>query len=120
MPLQQITPILRIFDLAKAKEFYLDYLGFTIDWEHGVEQNLPRYLQISKDGCVLHLSEHYGDGAPGVAIRIAATQLEEYHQELSAKSYIFANPGLETAPWGDKECRITDPFGNRLNFYEAA
>ena len=25
-------PILRIFDIAKAKEFYVDYLGFGLDW----------------------------------------------------------------------------------------
>ena len=28
------TPILRIFDEAKAKEFYVGFLGFNIDWEH--------------------------------------------------------------------------------------
>ena len=28
------TPILRIFDIAKAREFYLDFLGFAVDWEH--------------------------------------------------------------------------------------
>jgi len=25
-------PILRIFDVAKADEFYIEYLGFRIDW----------------------------------------------------------------------------------------
>jgi catechol 2,3-dioxygenase-like lactoylglutathione lyase family enzyme len=28
------TPILRIFDEAKAKEFYVEFLGFRVDWEH--------------------------------------------------------------------------------------
>jgi hypothetical protein len=28
MEVLQTVPILRIFDVAKAKEFYLDYLGF--------------------------------------------------------------------------------------------
>ena len=28
------TPILRIFDEAKAREFYVDFLGFKVDWEH--------------------------------------------------------------------------------------
>ena len=27
-------PILRIFDEAKAREFYVGFLGFKIDWEH--------------------------------------------------------------------------------------
>ena len=28
------VPILRIFSVEKAKEFYVDYLGFSLDWEH--------------------------------------------------------------------------------------
>jgi catechol 2,3-dioxygenase-like lactoylglutathione lyase family enzyme len=37
------TPILRIFDEAKAKEFYVDFLGFKVDWEHRFEETLPLY-----------------------------------------------------------------------------
>ena len=31
--LQPAVPVLRICDVAKAKEFYLDFLGLTLDWE---------------------------------------------------------------------------------------
>ena len=36
MPVQflQTIPVLRIFSVDKAKEFYIDFLGFQIDWEH--------------------------------------------------------------------------------------
>ena len=30
----RVIPILRIFNLAKANEFYLEYLGFQVDWDH--------------------------------------------------------------------------------------
>ena len=29
----QTIPILRIFDVEKAKEFYVGFLGFAVDWE---------------------------------------------------------------------------------------
>ena len=29
---QRTVPIMRIFDEAKAKEFYLGFLGFGLDW----------------------------------------------------------------------------------------
>ncbi|MEK7253441.1 MAG: glyoxalase superfamily protein, partial [Bacteroidota bacterium] len=45
----KIIPVLRIFDYAKMKEFYLDWLGFTIDWEHTFGENSPVYLQISRE-----------------------------------------------------------------------
>ncbi|MBA4160284.1 MAG: VOC family protein, partial [Gemmatimonadetes bacterium] len=45
MRFTRTTPILRIFDEAKAKEFYVAFLGFTVDWEHRFEDDLPLYLQ---------------------------------------------------------------------------
>ncbi len=71
MPLQAATPILRIFDEAKAREFYLDFLGFRLDWQHRFDDHAPLYMQVSKEACVLHLSEHHGDCCPGAALRIA-------------------------------------------------
>lgn len=60
-----VVPIFRIFDYKKAIEFYVDWLGFKIDWEHKFEDNSPIYMQVSRDGIILHLSEHHGDCAPG-------------------------------------------------------
>jgi hypothetical protein len=33
--LKQAIPILRIFSVEKAKEFYLDFLGVILDWPGG-------------------------------------------------------------------------------------
>ena len=52
----RVIPILRIFDVAKAREFYLDYLGFTVDFEHRFHDDAPLYMGISRDGLALHLS----------------------------------------------------------------
>jgi len=113
------TPILRIFDVAKAKEFYIDFLGFRVDWEHRFEEGLPLYMQISRDGCILHLSEHHGDCSPGAAMRIEANELDAFQQELLAKDYKYARPGIEEMPWGSRDMSVTDPFGNRLTFTNA-
>jgi uncharacterized glyoxalase superfamily protein PhnB len=100
----------------EAKEFYLDFLGFTLDWEHRFEAQLPLYMQISKDRCILHLSEHHGDGSPGAAMRIETTDLDTFQRQLSAKQYRYARPSIETTPWGSHDMSVTDPFGNRLTF----
>ena len=47
MQLGKVTPILRIFDEAKALEFYVDFLGFKVDWQHRFEADFPLYLQVS-------------------------------------------------------------------------
>jgi len=117
--LRAVTPILRIFDEAKAREFYVGFLGFRVDWEHRFEPGLPLYLQVSRDGCILHLSEHHGDCCPGAAMRIEVGDIDAYHAELTAKNYGFARPGLDDTPWGTREMSVKDPFGNRLTFTSA-
>jgi catechol 2,3-dioxygenase-like lactoylglutathione lyase family enzyme len=64
-----IVPILRIFDVAKADEFYQGYLGFKVDWDHRFDDNAPLYRQVSRGDLILHLSEHHGDGCPGARLR---------------------------------------------------
>ena len=115
MKLGKTTPILRIFDEAKAREFYVNFLGFKVDWEHRFEPGLPLYMQVSRDGCVLHLSEHHGDASPGAALRVEASDLDALHRELLAKGYKYARPGIEQMPWG-RDMSVRDPFGNRLTF----
>ncbi|GAB3479466.1 glyoxalase superfamily protein [Polaromonas eurypsychrophila] len=119
MSFGKTTPILRIFDERKAREFYVDFLGFKVDWEHRFEPGLPLYLQVSRDGCVIHLSEHHGDGCPGAALRIETDELAAFHRELLAKAYSHARPGLQETPWGSTDMSISDPFGNRLTFTNA-
>lgn len=113
------TPILRIFDEAKARAFYVDFLGFTIDWEHRFADGLPLYLQLSKGDCRLHLSEHHGDCSPGARVRIETGGLDAYQKQLIASGYAYMRPGIETRPWA-REMTVIDPFGNRLVFFDAS
>jgi catechol 2,3-dioxygenase-like lactoylglutathione lyase family enzyme len=115
----QTIPILRIFDEAKAREFYVDYLGFAVDWEHRFEPGLPLYMQVSRNGLVLHLSGHHGDCTPGSTVYVPMTGIDDYHAELSGKDYANLRPGVEVAPWNARVMELTDPFGNRLRLAEA-
>jgi len=45
--LQRVVPILRIFSVEKAREFYVGFLDFTWDWEHRFDDNAPIYAQVS-------------------------------------------------------------------------
>ncbi len=114
----QVIPILRIFDVAKADEFYVGYLGFSVDWSHRFDENAPLYRQISRGGLALHLSEHHGDGSSGAHLRIMMTGVRAFHREISAKGYRYARPGLETTEWNTMEVGVGDPFGNHLSFCE--
>ena len=113
------VPILRSFDETKAVEFYVDFLGFSIDWKHRFEEGLPLYMQVSRGSCVLHLSEHHGDASPGAAMRIATDDIDALHAELAAKPYRYTRPAIENTPWETRDITVKDPFGNRLVFTTA-
>ena len=116
--LGQTTPILRMFDVDKAKEFYIDYLGYKIDFEHRFEPTAPLYMGISRDDSNLHLSEHHGDGSPGTYVRINVGNIEELHAELTSKKYKYMRPGIVTQEWGERQVTVYDPFGNRIIYWQ--
>src|SRR6476620_1680256 len=99
----RVVPVLRVFDIAKADEFYQGFLGFTVDWDHRFDDGAPLYRQISRGNLILHLSEHHGDGTPGSHVRVMMDGVEAFQREISAKGYRYMRPGLEKMPWGTLE-----------------
>jgi hypothetical protein len=114
---EQAVPIVRIFDVAKAHEFYLGFLGFKVDWEHRFHPDAPLYTQVSRGGLRLHLSEHAGDATPGGNMCVYMKGIRAFQAELIAKNYRYMRPGLERQEWG-LEVQVIDPFNNRIRFME--
>ena len=105
---QKAIPVLRIFDVEKAKEFYVGVLGFSFDREHhfaekhaGVHAGVERWL-------TLHLSEHHGDGCP----RLDRLRLDDGHRR----------DGLKVAPRSARDSSLHFWLGiwrfGRLNHQE--
>ncbi len=112
-----VIPLLRIFDVEKARAFYTGWLGFRVDWEQRHAENFPLYFQVSKDNIRFHLTGHYGDCTPGTPIYIEwAGDLAAHQAELAEKDYRYCKPAIIQEPWNDVVMHLTDPFGNRLSF----
>lgn len=110
-------PIFPIFDEPKAMEFYRDFLGFTLDWEHRFGDDFPLYAQVSRAGTILHLSGHHGDASPGSTAFITMHNIRGFQKELLDRNYTYMKPGVEEMPWG-LVMNVTDPFSNCLRFCE--
>ena len=118
MKMKPAIPVIRSFEESKAREFWIDFLGFKVDWEHRFSEGMPLYMQISRGDCVIHLSEHHGDCCPGARIRIETPDLDSYLDSLRASCYPSCKPGkAKKQPWGLREVDLTDPFGNRITLY---
>lgn len=113
MPLQRVIPTLRITDEARSRAFYVDGLGFRVDWAHRFEPHFPVLLQVTRDGMTFYLSQHIMDCAVGGLIHLFVDRVDDWHAELERKGVAVELPPTDQ-PWGLREMHLVDPDGNRL------
>ena len=53
--MERAYPILRIDDYEEAKSYYIEFLGFKIDFEWRHAEDFPVYMGVSRGGLALHL-----------------------------------------------------------------
>ncbi|NBC24914.1 MAG: VOC family protein [Bacteroidetes bacterium] len=112
-------PTFRIHDYQKAMDFYIQGLGFKIDWEHRFGPNEPVYMQISRNGLTLHLSENKRFQT-GVIVFVDSKNLNELYADLNSKQNKIALTEPKRTEWQTIQMEIEDPFGNLLRFNENA
>ena len=118
---KQLIPLIRIIDMVKAREFYIEWLGFHVDWER--RSGEKALLQISRGDLVLRLSEH-GVKTPGAKVMVHMTGIELFQKELTDRNHDldnnFDNPvlGDQTIPRNARNFTVTDPSTNRIVFIE--
>lgn len=110
--------MLRVQDEARAREFYVDYLGFEVEWEHRFEPGMPLYLRMRRGQAVLDLSEHHGDGTPGTVVWVPVAGADALHAELSRRPHARLRPGIDRDAPGGPTIELVDPFGNVLRLCE--
>jgi len=108
-------PTFRILDYEKAIKFYVDFLGFNLDWEHRFSETEPVYMQVSKNGLTLHLTENTRFQTE-VIVFVETKGIVGYYMEISKKDASI--PKVSSTPWQTKQMEIEDPFGNLLRFNE--
>jgi catechol 2,3-dioxygenase-like lactoylglutathione lyase family enzyme len=111
--MQNVLPTLRITDYARSRRFYVDGLGFQIDWEHRAEPHLPVFLQVTREGLSLYLSERPGDGPVGALVHLYVPDVDRWFAELENREVPIERPPRDE-PWGNRELSLRDPDGNQL------
>ena len=113
---QTVIPQLRITQAARSLAFYVDQLGFAVDWQHQFEPDFPLFLQISRAGQTLFLTEHSADAEPGGAVYFQVPDAAACHATFTARGLPSNTNAPAPTPWGTLEFLLTDPDGNRLRF----
>jgi len=107
---------LRIGDYQAARRFYVDGLGFAVDWEWRDAPDArgePVFLQISRGPLRLYLSRRDGDGTPGGLVYLYVADVDGWQAELLRRGIVAEGPPVDQA-WGNRELRVRDPDGNQL------
>ena len=110
-------PTFRISSYEKAKSFYITELGFTLDWEHWYAPDAPVYMQVSKNGLVLHLTENERFRSHTI-IFVETSGIEDFREELVSNNSGNSIPEISNTEWRTKQMELEDPFGNLLRFNE--
>ncbi|WP_085711554.1 MULTISPECIES: glyoxalase superfamily protein [unclassified Pseudomonas] len=113
MELSTAIPIFKISSEKLAREYYLDRLGFSMDWEHR-RNDYPAYLQVSKGDLIIHLTEHEGDAEPGTTILVSVSDIESLYSEL--RRGLPSNKFAIIKAGKNHVLEIDDPFGNHIRF----
>lgn len=115
--LKQAIPVLHMTNADAAEAFYCRLLGFRREFEVPASetQRDPCYMGLARDGAVLHLSSHAGDGVTGGVVYFTSDDVDALHAEFVAKDVrIHIAPVDQT--WGMRELYVRDPDANSVRF----
>jgi catechol 2,3-dioxygenase-like lactoylglutathione lyase family enzyme len=102
------TPILAVRDLTASIDYYVNVLGFTLDW-----QGPGPFASVSRGECGLFLSE--GDqGHAGTWVWIGVGDAAALHEEYKARGARIRHPPTNYS-WA-YEMQVEDPDGHVLRF----
>jgi catechol 2,3-dioxygenase-like lactoylglutathione lyase family enzyme len=111
--MQRVMPTLRITDYERSKAFYVEGLGFQIDWEHRFEPHFPVFMQVSRDEMAFFLTQHKGDCPAGGLLHLYVPDVDAWHAEFVGRGIAIHEPPNQSLP-GLRDMTIIDPDGNKL------
>jgi uncharacterized glyoxalase superfamily protein PhnB len=109
--LLRVAPEIPATDLAAAVEHYEQRLGFS------VAMRMADYAIVERDGVAIHLFEDRAGKHSPVGVHIFTADLDELFAELR-ESGAMITQAIEKKPWGNREFRVKDDFGNEIKFTE--
>jgi len=101
-----------VTDVDRAKQFYVDQVGFNADHDHQVNENL-RFVQLTPPGsaCSVVLGTGITDMEPGSqrGVQVVVTDVAAARDSLLAHGVKASD--IDVQPWGSF-VTFADPDGN--------
>jgi uncharacterized glyoxalase superfamily protein PhnB len=118
--LRDVIPILDVRDFDAALRFYVEGLGFKVEFRYAEDPN--NYAGVCRDDVSLHLQWQHDDefqrGTAGrLRVRIAVDDPDALFEEFRAAGVVPEGTQVRETAWGTREFGFRDPDGNGLTFY---
>lgn len=101
-----------VSDVDRAKEFYVEKVGFVADHDHRVSDEI-RFVQLTPPGsaCSIAFGNGVSDAEPGSVkgLQIVVDDIEAAHRELVERGVDAGE--VQDLPWG-RFVFFSDPDGN--------
>jgi predicted lactoylglutathione lyase len=108
--IEKVIPILHVKNLTASIRYYVDALGFTVDWNWGDGENTA---SVSRDRQAIMLCQE-NQGQRGASVWIGVDDIGPLFAEFSARGATIRERPTNYA-WA-YEMKIEDPDGHVLRF----
>ena len=118
--LKGVIPILDVRNVDVALRFYVEQLGFQVDFRYEDDPN--NYAGVSRGSVCLHMQwqdeELFRSGMAGrLRVRILVDDPDALFEAYRARGAFDEKTQIRDSPWGTREFGFRDIDGNGLMFY---
>jgi catechol 2,3-dioxygenase-like lactoylglutathione lyase family enzyme len=102
-----------VSDVDRARAFYVDKVGFNLDHDHTVSEDL-RFVQLTPPGsaCSIAIGTGVATTSPGSAqgMLLVVSDIDAAHAELAGRGVDISE--VRDEGWGARHAYFQDPDGN--------
>lgn len=107
------VPVLPIDDLDVAKRFYVDHLGFSLNWEYRDAEHQVGMLGVQRGGMKITLDWPMSGHGRNACVSLEVESADSYYEEWTRRGVGIQRPP-KNEEWGARTFGVTDPFGNTI------
>ena len=110
--MERAVPILPVEDLKRAREFYVDQLGFSLSWEWTTD-GTNGLMGVERGGMSITLDCPMSGHGRDACVSLLVESADAYYDEWRAKGVSRKREPVNE-DWGSRTFGVTDPFGNTI------
>ena len=105
------VPILPVDDLGAAREFYVDQLGFDLEWE-ATDDGRTGLMGVRRGTIQITLDCPMTGHGRDACVSLRVDDADRYYEEWRERVAVRRAPRNED--WGARTFDLIDPFGNTI------